>query len=448
MTITNPLRTVRNVKALLSISVCLASALLCFGCRSHSGNTSNAAASEMPVAEAPALSMLLPAVAGSLESGETPMGWFLQHGIEHNTAGGILEALGDLLPMSRFRPDDELTLEFDEAGEAIRFRVDRRNRSQYVVETDGSAWSAREQDPVYRKGIARFEGTVQSSLWESLLREGATPALVMKFADVFAWTFDFLTDCRGGDHFEILAETLYEGDEFVGFGDILAADYIGERGEVDAVRFTLASGKDSYFARDGESLQKIFLKSPLNFRRISSGFTHARFHPILKKYRPHLGIDYAADTGTPVVAIGDGVVTRAGWNGGFGNFVEIKHSRSYITWSGHLSKYGKGIKKGTRVKQGQIIGYVGSTGLSTGPHLDFRMKHNGKFVNPLKIAVPSADPIPAEERTDFRIVSRQLFAALGALPNGPLEAGSEQVCQLLASACMPHATAGGDRIVP
>ncbi len=389
----------------------------------------------------------------NLQSGETPMGWILRREVEQREAYAIIQAITPHLKPSRFRTDDRLKLARAPGGEVVRFEVVRRNRDSYIVERNESGeWSGRIEEKVFRREVARFSGAIENSLWQSITERGASPELVVLFADIFAWTFDFLTDCRGGDRFEFLVEALYDGDEFVDYGAILVARYEGERGVVEGVRYQTRGGKPEYFASDGESLQKIFLKSPLNYRRISSGFTHSRFHPILKRYRPHLGIDYAAAKGTPIVSIGDGVVVQKGWNGGFGHYVAVKHNATYTTTYGHLSKYGKGIRKGTRVSQGDVIGYVGSTGLSTGPHLDFRMKKGGKYVNPLKIAVPSADPVPKTERRDFYQTSNFYLAALRVLPDGAdLSNQSGIVPALLATArsgLLPMAPAAGDQIAP
>lgn len=409
-----------------------------------------AAAAESPPA-APAEQVFT----SSLTSGETPMGWILRREVERNEAHAIVAAIEPHLAPSRFRTDDRLSIVRDAGGDVLRFEVERRNRDRYVVERGGDGgWDAREEEKVFRREVVRFSGVIENSLWQSITDQGASPELVVMFADIFAWTFDFLTDCRSGDRFEFLVEALYDGEEFVDYGSILVARYDGAQGKVEGVRYRIRNGKrGEYFASDGESLQKIFLKSPLNYRRISSGFTHRRYHPILKKFRPHLGIDYAAATGTPVVSIGDGVVVKKGWNGGFGNYVEVKHNRTYTTTYGHLSKYRRGIGRGVRVAQGQVIGYVGATGLATGPHLDFRMKKNGKYVNPLKIAVPSADPVPAGERRDFYQVANFYLAALQVLPDGPerMHDSDGIVPALLAaerSRMIPLAPAMGDQIVP
>lgn len=192
----------------------------------------------------------------------------------------------------------------------------------------------------------------------------------------------------------------------MGYGRIHAARYHPRGAAVPLEAFAYhwdEAGSESggFYTRDGHSIQRFFLKSPLNYRRISSHFTHKRFHPILKKYRPHLGVDYAAPMGTPVVALGNGKVESVGTRGGYGKTVRIQHNKTYLTQYAHLSKYAAGVRTGTRVKQGQVIGYVGSTGLSTGPHLDFRMQENGKWVNPLTVGGGQSEPIPGARRAGF-----------------------------------------------
>ena len=340
---------------------------------------------------------LFETVEGALDPGETPMGWAMRHGVPRSAAEEILRALAVHVSASRYRTDDRLEVVRDEGGEVLSFTLERSSGERYVVKNETGLWiAARETRPV-RREIVHYRGTIRSSLWESLRAEGASPDLVVRFADIFSWTFDFLTDCRNGDRFELLAEAIYEGDTFRRTGDILVARYEGERGTVAGVRFQPEGMKAAYYAPDGASLQKEFLRSPLNYRRISSGFSRSRYHPVLKRYMPHLGIDYAAAAGTPVVTIGDGTVAFAGWKRGYGNYVEVRHNHSYTTTYGHLSRIARGIRPGTRVAQGEMIGAVGSTGLATGPHLDFRMKQGATFVNPLKIEIPSSEPVPVAD---------------------------------------------------
>ena len=246
-------------------------------------------------------------------------------------------------------------------------------------------------------------GIIAYSLYQSVVDSGRSPLLVNKMADVYAWEIDFF-GIQKNDAFKIIYETYEVNGERAGIGEIKASYFKHMDEDFYAFQYDQGEGKE-YFDETGASLRKTFLKAPLNFTRISSRFSYSRLHPILKIRRPHLGVDYAAPKGTPVVSVGDGLVIKAAYSGGAGNMVKIKHNGNYTTAYLHLWKYGEGIRKGERVKQGQVIGYVGNTGLSTGPHLDFRFYKNGKAVDPLSIDPPSASPIKDEEMTDFNIVS-------------------------------------------
>lgn len=271
-----------------------------------------------------------------------------------------------------------------------------RGLTQYVVEKDVAGFKAyTSQIPVTTSEKGRA-GTIQVSLWESMKAQQLTAELIMGFADVFAWTVDFLTEPRAGDKFALVWENMTTPDGLVVERKITAALYDGpQAGRNVAVLFD-----GEYYDQDGKSLRKAFLRAPLNFRRISSGFTHRRFHPILRYFRPHLGIDYAAPTGTPVVSIGDGTVIYRGWKSGFGNFVQVRHNSTYVSCYGHFSRFAK-IRVGQHVKQGQVVGYVGSTGHATGPHLDFRMVKNGSYVNFLSLKLPPDKDVPAARRQAF-----------------------------------------------
>jgi len=263
--------------------------------------------------------------------------------------------------------------------------------------------------------ILGLVGRIETSLYESMVQLGQSPELTMRFADIFAWQIDFLTEPRPGDVFKLIWEKFYrEGEEFSD-GRILAAQYSGKEVSHTAIFFEDGEGRKDYYTVKGESLRKEFLRSPLNYRRISSYFSSRRFHPILKYYRPHFGIDYAAPLGSPVVSIGDGVVTYMGWNGDYGRFVKIRHTNGYYSTYGHLSRYGRGVKEGVKVKQGQVVGYVGASGLSTGPHLDFRMIRNGKFVNFLKIQVPAAESLKDRHRKEFETTKKKRLIEIGML---------------------------------
>jgi murein DD-endopeptidase MepM/ murein hydrolase activator NlpD len=231
---------------------------------------------------------------------------------------------------------------------------------------------------------------------------GEKDSLIMDFADLFAWEIDFHVDPQPGDRFDLVVEKYFTGDVFVRYGRILYAEYRREARTHQAVFFEGVGKRGDYFTPQGESLRKALLRSPLKFTRISSGYSRSRRHPILGGYRPHLGVDYAAPKGTPVWAVADGTVISCGWNGGYGKQVVLRHAKGYQSMYGHLSGYGPGISKGKAVHQKQIIGYVGSTGLSTGPHLDFRLLQNGVHRNPLREVSPRAPALNQEQKADFQ----------------------------------------------
>ncbi|MEO1448351.1 MAG: peptidoglycan DD-metalloendopeptidase family protein, partial [Bacteroidota bacterium] len=258
-----------------------------------------------------------------------------------------------------------------------------------------------------------ISGTINSSLYNAILDAGGTPALVSELSDVYAWEIDFF-GLQAGDCFRMAYTTYEVNGEAAGFGRILSAGFTHMGRERMAYTFDQGEGLE-YFDEEGQSLRKTFLKAPLTFRRISSRFSYSRLHPVLKIRRPHLGVDYAAPRGTPVVAVGDGTVIKAAYSGGAGKMVKIRHNSNFTTAYLHLYKYGSGIKAGTEVKQGQVIGYVGSTGLSTGPHLDFRFYKNGVPVDPLKVNPPSANPIADSIRQDFDKVRMELEQQLQEL---------------------------------
>ncbi len=233
-------------------------------------------------------------------------------------------------------------------------------------------------------GYKIIEGEIESTLYDAIIFNGGTPNIAIELSEIFAWQIDFLTDPRKKDKFYILFSYEYSDSGYYKFSKILLAKYIAKNNIYEAFFY-----KNGYFDSEGKAMQRFFLKSPLRYKRISSYFTTKRMHPILKYVRPHLGIDYAAPRGTPVVSIGDGTVIFKGKNGGFGNLLKIKHPKGYESWYGHLNGYAKGINVGTKVKQGQTICYVGSTGLATGPHLDFRFKKDGKFLNYLSLKIPT-----------------------------------------------------------
>lgn len=265
---------------------------------------------------------------------------------------------------------------------------------------------------VYKEFEVRTElvrGKISSSLYESLIAAGERADLAFNFADIFGWEIDFLVETQEGDSFFILVEKKYADRKMVDYGKIQLVRYKGKIGDFYGIFYEDPKGRKDYYDLEGKSLRKAFLRSPLRYSRISSYFNKARYHPILRIVRPHTGIDYVAPRGTPVSAIGDGTVTFAGWKGGYGRIVEIVHGNGYKSRYGHLSGFAKGIRTGRRVAQGQKVGYVGSTGLSTGPHLHFELVRQGGWVNPLRIIPPRAEPVRTEYLETFYQIRDQLL---------------------------------------
>lgn len=255
------------------------------------------------------------------------------------------------------------------------------------------------------------QGTVESSLWNAMLDGGASPQLAVMLSHIFGWTIDFF-GIQKGDHFSLIYEQEYVEDRPLNNFRIRAASFCASDSMYYAIPF-VQDGEELYYNEKGNSLEGAFLKAPLDYYRISSRFTNSRYHPVLKRYRAHHGVDYAAPTGTPVYAIGSGKVIAKGYqaNGG-GNYVKIRHNSTYTTTYMHLSRFAKGLQVGDHVAQKEVIGYVGSTGLSTGPHLDFRVYENGKPINPLTIKSQPKKPISEANKADFRVVCDSLVERL------------------------------------
>ncbi len=264
-------------------------------------------------------------------------------------------------------------------------------------------------------------GTVSSSMYLAALDAGMSDRLIMQFAEIFAWDIDFSRDVREGDELKVIFQESLDAEtgDVVGRPIILAAEYKQNHRNFSAIRFEPEDGFPGYFSADGRPLRKAFLRTPVDFTRISSRYSNGRRHPILNKVRAHKGVDYAARHGTPIRATGDGRIAHAATKGGYGRTVIIHHNGTYQTLYAHMSRYGNGIRTGARVKQGQIIGYVGSSGLATGPHLHYEFHINGKHADPLGVKLPAADPLPASELARFRVHAEPLLAQLEAVPNSP-----------------------------
>ena len=282
-----------------------------------------------------------------------------------------------------------------------RFEYEVDSEQKLILDRSSGTFVALLEDIDYDKVVQRIEGTVQVSLFKAVTDAGETSSLAIRLAEIFAWEINFIRDLRAGDAFSLLVEKRFRDGEFKSYGPILAATFINQGARYDAFLFRDALGIPHYYTGEGQSLKRAFLKAPLSFTRISSTFTGSRLHPTLKVWRAHPGIDYAAPSGTPVKAVGNGVVTFKGWGTGAGNYIALRHLNGYETMYLHLSGFAKNLAKGQKVKQGDIIGYVGSTGYSTGPHLDFRMKKDGVYINPLTTISPRTEPVGKKDTNTY-----------------------------------------------
>lgn len=341
-------------------------------------------------------------ISGIIKKGETFFEVFKRCGLNLTELFKIREAAADVHHLKKVQP-----------GQPYNITVDADNRINsfsYWIGDDGVLEVTRkdqefkaERVPIeYEERIEHIGGVIKDNLISSLGEGKENLLLALQLSDIFAWDIDFTSDLREDDTFKIVVEGLYLDGKFKKYGNILSAEFNNNDKTYHAYRFEI-NGKAGYYDEAGKSLAKAFLKAPLDFRRISSHYSGRRLHPILKVYKPHHGLDYSAASGTPVSALGDGKVIFAGYKGGYGNIVIIRHNNGYETYYGHLSKITTNIKAGRTVGQGQVIGNVGNSGLSTGPHLHFEIRINNQPVNPLNVKLPSGDPLPKELMSEFKL---------------------------------------------
>jgi murein DD-endopeptidase MepM/ murein hydrolase activator NlpD len=296
--------------------------------------------------------------------------------------------------------------------ETLTYSTDRL--TSYTFHRDGDQFTAIKQVFQPDRVTTYKHSSIDSSLFVASQRAGLPDNLTMRLAQIFQWDIDFVLDIRPGDEFFVLFEELYFEGEFVGYGDILAAEFVNQGRRYRAVQYQTQSGRKDYFTPDGISMRKAFLRAPVEFSKISSRFNMRRLHPVRKTVRPHRGIDYAAPIGTPILAAGDGRINTATRNRANGRYIIINHGQQFVTKYLHLSKFARGIKAGNRVKQGQVIGYVGATGLVTGPHLHYEFLVNGVHMNPRTVALPKAKSIAKGELPQFALATRQHMLLLTA----------------------------------
>jgi len=355
---------------------------------------------------------------GNLQAGDTLYESLIKEGISAAEILDLQEKVKSVVDFNYLPVGSEYSLKYNPEGKVTEFIYKPNPIDIYCIDipTSDSEDLKVTKEEVCTE-VVLLEGKIEYSLYESMLECADSPQLALQLAEIFAWQIDFLTECREGDTFNILVEKQYRGD-FYRWGKVLAAEYEGELlSKHTAILFKDPSGHTDYYTEEGDSLRKAFLRAPLHYKYISSYFSKNRLHPILRIWRPHLAIDYAAPTGTPISTIGDGTVIYLGWNDGYGNYIKVRHPNNYVSGYGHLSRFAKGLKKGQKVKQGEIIGYVGATGLATGPHLDFSISKNGERVDFLKLKLPAASSVDSRYSTQFNEVKNKLLNALKNLPS-------------------------------
>lgn len=348
---------------------------------------------------------------GVVQQGQTLSGLFSQLGATANVINQLPTLSDTLLDVRKFRAGNEYLAFYtkDTIAPRLEYFVYKQSVINSVVLHLTDSIHAEKQQKEVTAQARVSEAKITSSLWNAITDNNLNIQLALDLSDIYAWTVDFF-GLQVNDGFTVYYDELYVDSISVGIGKIYAASFQNAGKTIYAFNFE-KDDLSGFFDEDGNSLKKAFLKAPLNFKRISSHFTYARKHPIFKTVRPHTGVDYAAPAGTPVVSIGDGVVIEKGYKGGGGNTVKIKHNSMYTTAYLHLSKYGN-IQVGKRVKQGEVIGYVGSTGNSTGPHLDFRVWKGGTPVNPLTMEAPPVEPVPEKYKAEFDSVKVALLEKL------------------------------------
>jgi len=344
---------------------------------------------------------------GKLKRGDTVFSAMLRQGLPQGSVAPVLAAMRDVYDFRKAQVDHKFKGTVDGKGKILTFEFQTGPLDIHQVEfRDNNYIAMKKKIPVDRRTVA-LGCTVRSSLFASLTRCGEGPELAAKITDLFAFDVDFFQEIRRGDIVRLLVDKVYVNGRFLKYDTVHAASYEGKFGTYTAYRYRNRDGHTAYYTEAGRALRKEFLKTPLKYTRISSGYTNRRFHPTLHKWRKHLAVDFAAPTNTPVQAVATGTVTYVGKKGASGNLVVIEHAGGYLSYYAHLNRFGR-VEVGDRVGQKTVIGYVGQTGRATGPHLHYALKHGRKWVNPLKVKYTTADPIQNSERSHFEANIRPL----------------------------------------
>ena len=365
--------------------------------------------------------------------------------------------LTDLAAIRRL-PGIRQSLDFLKPGDAIKLRHtggDIQELTRKVSETQtldvvrqDAGFAAKLIDNPVETRIRTASATIDSSLFQAAETADISDPVALKLANVFAWDIDFVLDIREGDRFTAVYEQIYQDGKYLRDGEVLAAEFVNNGKVYRAVRFVSDNGNAGYYTPNGLAMRKAFLRAPLEFSRVSSAFNPHRKHPILNTIRGHMGTDYAAPTGTPVHAAGDGHVSFAGWRGGYGNALLLAHGGNISTLYGHMSRFARNIHVGTRVQQGEVIGYVGMTGLATGPHLHYEYLMNGVNRNPQTVGLPGAEPLHADALQKFHSMAAPLLASLSPQPAAAAAVATAAAAAVPGIAAAPAATASAVRTAP
>jgi murein DD-endopeptidase MepM/ murein hydrolase activator NlpD len=347
-----------------------------------------------------------------VQRGDTLGSVLARGGVNDPAASAFLRTDRSVQALYQLRPGKNLHIETDEDGTLLGLRYLTQQGDLLSVSRNGSALQVQSAPAAYEARVAMRSGEISSSLFAAADEAGMPDAVTFQLADIFGGDIDFYHDIRSGDRFAVVYEVLYAEGQPVRIGRVLAAEFVNRGITYRALHYANGEGQGGYYAPDGKSLRKAFLRSPMEFSRITSGFSTARFHPILQTWRAHKGIDYAAPMGTPVRATADGKVALLGRQSGYGNLIVLQHQGTYSTAYGHLSRFASGLKRGGNVHQGEVIGYVGMTGLATGPHLHYEFRVSDVQRNPLSVALPNAVPITPQEKPAFFARTGPLLAQM------------------------------------
>ena len=347
-----------------------------------------------------------------VKKGDSLSAIFKRNSLSSSTLYKIINSGKEAKKLTRIKPGQKFTVALDDDNKVDSLRFEFSKIETLVVSKADNKFTSHIETKEIDIVQQFTTGTINNSLFAAGKKAGLDSAMIMKLAHVFGWDIDFALDIRKGDQFAVLYEEKYIDGKKIGYGNILSAEFVNNGKEFKAIRYTDASGHTDYYSEDGRSMRKAFLRTPVEFSRISSRFSFGRKHPVLNKIRAHKGVDYAASRGTPIKAVGDGKVSFKGRKGGYGKVIILQHGSKYTTLYAHMNSYNKTLRNGSRVKQGQTIGYVGSSGLATGPHLHYEFRVNGVHRNPLTVSLPSAAPISKKYRTDFKAAAETMISQL------------------------------------